>query len=419
MIRYLILSIIIFQEIYSSHVIGLRVKYSSVDNISNNISFDKSNLGDGIYTWINMDFGTMRYINEMTLSKSFKNMLRGSKKEIRGFYGFSNQGYVQFEPKSINLQHQIKLGRSYINHGFSRSGKLLISNWSRPFDLISWKANYKNINAELVGAQLDQIAGNNRFLSMHAINFLFANGITLSFAESFLYAGADRGIELQYFNPTLFWVPIRENQDSNQGNSILYSGIKYSKENYELWLELILDDFQIDKEVREPASYGYITGINFKTKNKSIEETFIEYTKVTNRTYQAVMSNGAEDFLHRGFPIGHHLGNDFDYLHLSIFFKKIKLDNIKCMPSTSLSLVRDGFGGIETPWDSPWNDDDSFQEHFPTKPVKNIYEFELTNDFIFENGSNINFGLLILKEHKFKTYFLLKYWLEFDKIFDY
>ena len=57
--------------------------------------------GDGLYSWIKMDFKNMHYINEMCLSNNQQDMIRGSGKKVKNIYGFSNQGYVKFLEKMI------------------------------------------------------------------------------------------------------------------------------------------------------------------------------------------------------------------------------------------------------------------------------------------------------------------------------
>ena len=192
-----------------SHAIGIRIK----DNSFSSKSFMNEDhyFGDGVSSWLKMDFKNMHYINEMCLSYNEKDMIRGSGKKVKSIYGFSNQGYIRFFRKFDNLlNHEFTVGRAYVNHGFSQFNKILISKWSRPFDQVSWKLKYKGITGQIVGAQLDPIKNNNRYLSLHTIDFKLNENLIISFGESSLYAGENRGIELQYFNPTLFWIPLEK-----------------------------------------------------------------------------------------------------------------------------------------------------------------------------------------------------------------
>ena len=207
--------------------IGLRFKNNSILNESVSNFNEKDNIGNGLYSWLNLDLGSLVYVNEMCMSKSQLNMIKGSRKKVNGIYGYSNQGYIKFFKKSNNLNNTFVLGRAYIDHGYGKSAKLMVSNWSRPFDQIRWEATYKGIRAQMVGAQLDEIEGYNRYLAFHNVEFNFFKKLVFSFGESSLISGEDRGIDLEYFNPTLFWIPLTENQ-THQGpaNGFIYSGIK-------------------------------------------------------------------------------------------------------------------------------------------------------------------------------------------------
>ena len=138
-----------------------------------------------------------------------------------GKYGYSNQGYIQFDSNSDVLKHKVIFGRAYIDHGFGKSCKILVSNWSRPFDQLTWQATYKGIRGSISGVQLNSINNINRYFSIHTIDFDIIENITVSFGESSIYAGEHRGIELQYFNPTLFSSCKRKSPEQNQANGFI------------------------------------------------------------------------------------------------------------------------------------------------------------------------------------------------------
>jgi len=362
--------------------LGSSIKHSSINKSSKTLMHINDNLGNGFYSWLKMDFGSMVYVNQMCMSTDQENMVRGSKKKVFGIYGFSNLGYIQFKKEDKHLKHLVTVGRNYIDHGFGKYSKLLISKWSRPFDQIRWQAQYKGITANMIGIQLDQIGDINRYLSIHTIDFTISENLTLSFGESAIYSGKNRGIELQYFNPTLFWVPIRENQMDNQANSFLYNGIKYSKNKFSMWYEFLLDDYQIDREIKEPTTYGLTFGLEKDNNENFISNYWFEYTMVSNRTYQTQSFNNQEDYLHRGFPIGHQGGNDFNQIIFSLSSKSKKFFSKNINYNLKVTNLRDGANGLDTPWDTPWLDENgnniqNFSENSPTEPINSILEGEL------------------------------------------
>ena len=421
--------ILLYHKVYPQHTIGFRLKHSSTYNNSYYLFQNSDNTGNGIYTTLKMNFGSMIYFNEMCLSSSKKDMLRGSGKKIGNFYGYSNQGYILFNKKQDKLHHQIIIGRAYIKHGFGKSGQLLISNWSRPFDQIGWELAYKGIKGRLYGIQLDYFENSNRYLSLHIVDFVINKNITISFGESLVYAGEDRGIELQYFNPTLFWVPIRENQEGvNQANSFLYTGLLYKSNNLSFWAEFLLDDYQIDREIKEPMTYGFISGLEIRNLGSYLPKFWVEYVRIANQTYQTNSIIKDEDYIHRSYPIGHYLGNDFDNLAILINFSKLNFNKYSLIPQLVLSVIRDGANGLDTPWEAPWLidgkvQDPSYEQRFPTRPIKSIFEFEVSSKLIINQRSDINLGLMytsILNEDQTdKISGVIRYNIFFGKDFNY
>ena len=382
---------------------SFKVSYSYYNPFSENEKSSKlsnlENKGNGIYTELSMDFGNFKYYNEMCASQSEYQMRRGGGKKVFGLFGFSNQGYIKFNKKVLNQYHEILFGRAYIDHGHGISGRLLISKWSRPFDQIAWKMEYKELTGSMYVIQLNTMNHFKRFLAIHNLTYQISKNIQLSLGESILYAGEKRGLEFQYINPTLLWIPIRENNPlSERGNSIIYSGIKIKNKKMDIWYEFILDDYQIDKEIKEPATYGIITGLSIKNLLKTLENFSLEYTRIPNRTYQTQGEFGQENYIHRNFPIGHYFGNDFDKTFISMDFLNFKIKDFEISPMLNLSYLRDGNEGIQTEWDSPWINDQNYKESFLTPPVSYIFESELTARIKFNRSTFFEIGIFSKRE---------------------
>ncbi len=425
--KLLIKIIILFQcsMNYADSVYGIRLRKSiSSINLKSAI-LDQSNYGDGLYTWLYFDFGKMKYINEMCLSSNQDEMIRGSGKKVLGKYGYSNQGYIQFDLKSDELNHKVIFGRAYIDHGFGKSCKILVSNWSRPFDQLTWQATYKGIRGSVSAVQLNSINNINRYFSIHTIDFDIIKNLTISFGESSIYAGEHRGIEFQYFNPTLFWIPVRENQpEQNQANGFLYLGLKYSHDNFSIWSEYLLDDYQIDKHINEPTTFAFLIGSEIKQINYIINSIWLEYSMAANQTYQTSGDFGEENYLHRNFPIGHYLGNDFDNIVINLNFIEFNIFKLAIEPNLRISSIRDGANGIETPFYAPWdfeeNINEDFKFDFPTSPTSNYFEYALTTKLSIYGNSNIELGLVRqtikdIKSSKTDYSLLFRYYIALDQ----
>ena len=105
-----------------------------------------------------------------------------------------------------------------------------------------------------------------------------------------------------------------------------------------------------------------------------------------------------ETLKHRNRPIGYFLGNDFDSWEFgaSSWVKKgIKI-------SLNLTLRRDGEGGIDIPFSTPWTDVDQegnflytveggYSEPFPTGVVQEFTEFKFSAEKSFSSKFRVAF----------------------------
>ena len=118
----------------------------------------------------------------------------------------------------------------------------------------------------------------------------------------------------------------------------------------------------------------------------------IENSNVLNQVYQSY--DPSHVFTHMGYPIGHHLGNDF--INYRMHYSQILKSKINKIFFDYSYLIK-GQNSLETPFENPWeNNNGEFNVNykhpgFPTPPLSYFYEF--------------NFGLEIkLKDY---TYLIL------------
>ena len=150
---------------------------------------------------------------------------------------------------------------------------------------------------------------------------------------------------------------------------------------------------------------------------------WVEYANVLNQVYQSY--HPTHIYTHRGFPIGHYLGNDFNNLRIH-YSHLIMSGRIK--PFIDISYLLDGSNGLDTLFDNPWeNEKGEFFEDYeppsnPTPPVTKWIELEIGVELNAGYGSYItitgqyqaksidnesfsNFGLGI----RFWTYFQIPF----------
>ena len=402
--------------VYTTHKFG-NIKHNSMDiyasGLMSNFQFKQDNF---------------IIVNRMFMTDTWENAAKGGGKEVKDIFGYTHEGYIQYSNNVGLIKNRWTAGRAFLDHGFGKFSQLLISSDSRPFDLFSWDINYKSITGNMTGIQLENINGKKRLLSLHTLNWNANNKLTFSFSEASIYSGENRGLEWQFFNPVIFWVPERENPSTGQANGFLYGGFKYNHTPaLSFWAELMIDDYQINREVKgdlEPNEIGFLGGVEKTGWPFVTSDIWLEYTRITNRTYQT--PDISETYTHRGFPIGHYLGNDFDMIQLYYSQENMKG---KLKPYISLAYLRDGANGLDTPFDMPWEDstvtmESGYSEPFPTGPITYITELELAADYKFCNDSFINAGLFYQRktlsgktDEEFS--FRARLWFSLDKTFTY
>ena len=74
---YLLGLVFLVSELYgvSAHQFGLKLNYNSIQDLSYTSMGENDYLGNGIYSWLKMDFGSMIYVNEMCMSNQPNDMV--------------------------------------------------------------------------------------------------------------------------------------------------------------------------------------------------------------------------------------------------------------------------------------------------------------------------------------------------------
>lgn len=318
----------------------------------------------------------------------------------RGLSAFSEQAYLRYETERFS----ILFGRDFQRWGVGRAGTLLISDYSRPFDQLYADLKVGPVELSFLAAELDKIVGRRRFISAHRIDIHIGNSFNIGVSEMLIYGGIHASPLAAFSNPVLVFHGENLNDENNQANTLgSIDLLWYPKRNWRLSAALLIDDIQLDNKVvgdLEPNEIGILLGL--QTANPlgfDGVDLWAEYVRITNRTYTT--SNIEETLIHRNRPIGYFLGNDFDSMELGAsawIMKGLKV-------STALTFIRDGEGGIDVPFSTPWLNvqfEDGYSEPFPTGIVQEITSIEIKAEksisnklrlrFEYERSSIENFG---------------------------
>jgi len=340
-----------------------------------------------------------RFLNGLKFSRHFTVMnsllLDQGLKKNAGYVGKTWNGLTVLTDQAYGILHydtfHLKLGRDFIKWGRGEDATLLFSDYSRPFDHINFQIRSQKFQFTYNAVQLDDkwinsadasLIGSpkvSRYISAGRLDFSFLRGrLQASVSQAVLF-GSSSGFRLTMLNPFLVYHGeiLNDGLTANSFGSIDIS--LWPIYNVELYAELLVDDIQIEKKIvsdLEPDEIGFIVGTRMADVGGVSGFTAgLEYTRVTNRTYQTSVE--FEKYLHRNQPVGHFLGNDFD--RWLLYGRKYLGHNL--LFGLKAEYVRQGEGRISSEWDAPWLDATlatGYSEPFPTGIVEKKKGFQFS-----------------------------------------
>ncbi|MBO6607838.1 gliding motility protein RemB [Psychroserpens sp.] len=245
------------------------------------------------------------------LSKRFKD---------NGFDYPVAEGYISYSPaKFINIQ--FGHGRNFIGDGYR---SLLQSDVTSPYPYLKlntkfWKIKYTNTWMWLrdVRAEVQEDgAFLTKYMANHYLSWNVSKRLNIGLFESVLWTDDNnRGFDINYLNPVIFFRAIEFSTGQDAGNAILGASAKYKWNNkVNLYGQFILDEFSINDITGGNKSwknkFGYQIGLKyfdaFKVDNLLLQ---FEYNRVRPYTYShnTIVLN----YAHNNQPMAHLWGANF------------------------------------------------------------------------------------------------------------
>ena len=239
---------------------------------------------------------------------------------------------------------------------------------------------------------LERVANVNRYISGRAIEWSNKRSLIIGFSEICVYSGINRPIDISYFNPINSHIELELNDRANElgesgGNGIWQVSLDYLALNNLLFsMNFSVDELTLDKDAyseRRDNGLG-ISGQLSWTKHLKNEfrlnlNCLFKYVSTHNLRH----SDGYNNFVNRGIPLGDKLGSDFinysigmNYFRLSQFFMKINLAYHKIGENSIIN--------------SPYKPNDDYSSgSFPSGLT--VSDFNLDMKMFYKIKSNINF----------------------------
>ena len=320
-------------------------------------------------------------------------------KKWRGIVGYTEQAYIAVGTENFRF----KFGRDFLRWGAGESGTLLFSDIARPMDQFAVSAQIGHFRYSFFTSALDDMTLDSsladslggseakRYISAHRLDARFFQGrLQCAVTEVVLYGGVNRLLDWVYLNPFIFY---HGEQLNKSGPANTFGSLDVSffpVKCWEVYGSLLIDDIQIEKTGPgdlEPNEIGWLLGSRWADPVGISGLTVSgEYVRVANRTYKT--PNSWETFIHRNVPLGHPLGNDFDFWQIGASQWVGGALWIKL----GYSQTRRGEGSLFTPFDTPWMEhttEEGYSEPFPTGVVEKLGQLS----FSLQYYPSIHWGL--------------------------
>lgn len=206
------------------------------------------------------------------------------------------EAYMSYAPaKFINIQ--FGHGKNFIGDGYR---SLLLSDVASPHPFLKlntkfWKIKYTNTWMWLkdVRPEVEQDkAFLTKYIANHYLSWNVSKRLNIGLFESVLWTNTnDRGFDVNYLNPIIFYRAIEFETGQGAGNAILGASAKYKwNDNVNLYSQFILDEFSLSDVKAGDKSwknkFGYQIGVKyfnaFKVDNLMLQ---LEYNRVRPFTY--------------------------------------------------------------------------------------------------------------------------------------
>jgi len=230
------------------------------------------------------------------------------------------EAYLSYTPtKYLNVQ--FGHAKNFIGDGYR---SLFVSDVVSPHPFLKlntkfWKIKYTNTWMWLRDVR-DEVTEDGAFLTKYMANHYLSWNVSkrfnLGFFESVIWTDANnRGFDVNYLNPVVFYRAIEFETGQDAGNAILGASAKYKwSDNINMYSQFILDEFSLnDVKAGEKSwknKFGYQLGIKyynaFKVNNLMLQ---FEYNRVRPYTYShnTVITN----YGHNNQPMAHLWGANF------------------------------------------------------------------------------------------------------------
>jgi hypothetical protein len=253
-------------------------------------------------------------------------------------------GRVSYTPNHI-FNFQAGLDRNFIGEG-SRS--LFLSDYGRPYPFTQISARFWHVEYLVMHQFFKeefQQEWRNKYGATHFLSWNATEWLNFGIFETVIFQPKDtllnRGYELEYLNPVIFFRP-QEYAIGSSDNVLLGASFSAKWKQHTAYGQLIIDEFLLS-EIKAKSGwwankYGVQLGVKGRFKLKK-ERFFYRLEGNAVRPYTYAHLNSLQNYAHAGFTLAHPYGGNFAEI-----LGEIKWKNKKWLLKTFLSY---GIQGLD------------------------------------------------------------------------
>ncbi len=247
---------------------------------------------------------------------------RGISKEF-GTNGYDYpvaEAYISYTPSKY-FNFQFGNGKNFIGDGYR---SLVLSDAATPYPYFKistnfWKIKYTNLYMtmqDVRGELLEDFAYKQKFVAIHYLSWNVTKKLNIGLFETVIWDNAnDRGFDVNFVNPLIFYTAIEFATSSRAGNALLGASLKYKLKNITLYSQLLLDELRITEITSNKGWWGNKNGIQIGAKYHNafnINNLYLqaEYNSVRPFTYSHDELN--YNYGHNNQPLAHMWGANFN-----------------------------------------------------------------------------------------------------------
>ena len=266
------------------------------------------------------------------LDGDFNSEIKNYKDSLGIYYpgfGLKNNRF-QFNAKYLAnkfITVDIGFGKQFLGDGYQ---SLLLSNVASSFPYLKLTTEfgpvkYYNLYSTFINPDMVDY-GRKKHAAIHYLDFAITQKIHIGVFESILWqaksGGGNKGYELAYLNPVIFYRPVEFSKHSSKGNALMGANFNVTFKNIILYGQFMLDDLNISRQEDRDDNYGegffqnkYGYQLGLKGKIKDVKY-LIEYNHVQPYAYghRTILQN----YSHMNQALAHPLGANFKEL-INIF----------------------------------------------------------------------------------------------------